>query len=155
MQMGINPLTGGCDLVIAPSGNGRGRIGIDRTPASSLLIAIGTDRRADPDDVTPDMQTAAAGTTAGVFSRRGWVGDILLPAGQRLGSRVWLYERGKRNEDTRAGIAAALAEAVAPIEDYHGIEIAVDAQWSTSRRDWLNATVSALGTAVSTQVQTL
>mgnify|MGYP003365724879 CR=1 FL=1 len=155
MQMGINPLTGGCDLVIAPSGNGRGRIAIDRTPASSLLIAIGTDRRADPDDVTPDMLTAPAGTTAGVFSRRGWVGDILLPSGQRLGSRVWLYERGKRDETTRAGVAEALSEAVAAIENYHGIEIDVTAQWSTRRRDQLNGTVSALGVTVSTQVQIL
>ncbi|WP_062497088.1 phage GP46 family protein [Gluconobacter potus] len=155
MQMGISPLTGGCDLVIAPSGNGRGRIDIDRTPASSLLIAIGTDRRADPDDVTPDMQTAPTGTAAGLFSRRGWVGDILLPSGQRLGSRVWLYERGKRNEATRTGIAEALTEAVAPIEDYHGIEVSVDVQWNSSHREWLNATVSTLGTAVMTQVQTL
>ncbi|MEW9272991.1 phage GP46 family protein [Gluconobacter oxydans] len=155
MQMGINPLTGGCDLVIAPSGNGRGRIGIDRTPASSLLIAIGTDRRAEPDDITPDMQTAPAGAMAGIFSRRGWVGDILLPAGQRLGSRVWLYERGKRDETTRAEVAAALSEAVVAIEDYHGIEIAVTAQWSTKQRDWLNGTVSALGVSLTTQVQTL
>ncbi|EHH67557.1 hypothetical protein GMO_21280 [Gluconobacter morbifer G707] len=155
MQMGINPLTGDCDLVIAPSGNGRGRIAIDRTPASCLLIALGSDRRADPDDVTPDMLTALAWETPGVFSRRGWVGDVLLPQGQRLGSRLWLYERGKRNEDTRSGVAAALAEAVAAIEDYHDIEIDTDARWSASLRDCLIGTVSALGISVAAQVQTL
>ena len=155
MQMGINPLTGGCDLVIAPSGKGRGRIGIDRSPASSLLLALGPDRRAAPDDIPPEMQTAPSGTAVGLFSRRGWVGDILLPEGQRRGSRVWLYERGKRNEDTRSGVAGALTEAVAPIEDYHGIGVNVSAQWSPARRDLLVATVSALGVTVSTQVQTL
>lgn len=155
MQMGINPLTGECDLVIAPSGNGRGRIGIDRTPASALLITLGTDRRADPDDITPDMQTAPAGTTTATFSRRGWPGDILLPAGQRLGTRAWLYDRGKRDEATRTGIVEALTEGVAAIEDYHGIDISVTAQWSTNRRDLLTATVSALGVTVSTQVRTL
>jgi len=155
MQMGVSTLTGVCDLVIEPTGNGRGRIAIDRTAASSLLIAVGTDRRADPDDVTPDMLTAPAGSTPGVFSRRGWPGDILLPEGQRLGSRAWLYERGKRDEATRAGVQQAHEDAVSAIAEYHGIDVDVDVQWSSARRDWLNATVSVAGVSVTTQVQTL
>lgn len=154
MQMGINPLSGVVDLVIAPSGTGRGRIAIDRTPVSSLLIALGTDRRADPDDITPDMQTALSGKEPGLFSRRGWVGDILLPAGQRLGSRAWLYERGKQNEETRTGVADAVAEAVAPIADYHGVTIDTSARWGR-QRGWLIATASVQGYSVNTQVQTL
>lgn len=154
MQMGINPLSGVVDLVIAPSGTGRGRIAIDRTPVSSLLIAIGTDRRADPDDITPDMQTALSSQEPGLFSRRGWVGDILLPSGQRLGSRAWLYERGRQNEETRSGVADALAEAVAPIADYHGIKIDTDARWGNAK-GILIGRVSTLGHTVTTQAQIL
>lgn len=153
MQMGISTLNGVCDLVIVPTGDGHGRIAIDRTPVSSLLIAIGTDRRAEPDDVLPELLTAPAGTQAGLFSRRGWVGDVLLPEGQRLGSRAWLFSRGKQDEETRSGVVEALSEAVSAIEDYHGIEVAVDAQWRG--RGLLVATVSTLGFGVRTQVQTL
>ncbi|MFT9448437.1 phage GP46 family protein [Gluconobacter japonicus] len=154
MQIGINALTGVCDLMIVPTGNGRGRIAVDRTPVSSLLIALGSDRRADTDDVIPELLTAPAGTEGGLFSRRGWPGDVLLPDGQRLGNRFWLYERGKQDETTRQDVENAAAEAVEPIADYHGIEIDASAAWGT-QRGLLNVTVSAQDYGVSAQVQTL
>lgn len=154
MQMGINPLLGGCDLVIVPSGNGRGRIAVDRTPASCLLIALATDRRAEPDDIVPEMQTAPAGTPQPLFARRGYVGDILLPEGQRLGTRLWLYERAKCSEDTRQAVIDAVLEGVAVIADYHSIDIDVAAVWG-SQRGMLLTSVSALGQSISAQVQTL
>lgn len=154
MQIGINALMGACDLMIVPTGNGRGRIAVDRTPVSSLLIALGSDRRADPDDVIPELLTAPAGTEGGLFSRRGWPGDVLLPDGQRLGNRFWLYERGKQDEPTRQDVENAAAEAVEPIADYHGIEIDASAAWGT-QRGLLNVTVSAQDYGVSAQVQTL
>lgn len=153
MRMGINPMTGEVDLVIDPAGSGRGRIGIDRTAATPLLLAIGTDRRADPDDVTPDMLTALPGQAASLFNRRGWVGDVIL--GVRRGSRAWLYSRGKADESTRSSIAGCLDEATAAIADYHGITIDTGAVWLDQDNGVLLGSVSALGITATTRVTVL
>jgi len=155
MKLGINPVSGAIDLVIDPTGNGRGRIAIDRTPATPLLIALCSDRRAAPDDVVPQMQTAPAGTSASLFSRRGWVGDILLPAGQRYGSRSWLLSRARASEATRLAAQSYADEAVASIADYHGIEIETSASWYDRSRGILLVTASSYGLSVNAPVMTL
>jgi len=155
MKMGMNPLLSVVDLVIDPIGNGRGRIAIDRTPVTPLLLALGSDRRADPDDVVPEMQTAQPGTLASLFSRRGWVGDPLLPAGRRYGSRFWLLARGKANEPTRLAALDYATEATQPIADYHDIEIDQSASWYDRTRGILMVTVSAVGLSVNVPVTTL
>ncbi len=155
MKLGINPVSGAIDLVIDPTGNGRGRIAIDRTPATPLLIALCSDRRAAPDDVVPEMQSASTGTVPPLFSRRGWVGDILLPAGQRYGSRSWLLSRARASEATRVAAQDYADEAVASIADYHGIEIATSASWYDKSRGILLVTASALGLSVNAPVTTL
>jgi len=155
MKLGINPGLGVIDLVIDPVANGRGRIAIDRTPATPLLIALCTDRRADPNDVVPDMLTAPAGTVAPLFSRRGWVGDILLAAGQRYGSRAWLLSRARASDATRIAAEDYAAEAVAPIADYHGIDIDVAASWYDKARGILLVSASTLGLTVNAPVTTL
>lgn len=125
---------GACDVVVVPTANGRGRIAVDTTPATALLIAMGTDRRAEPDDTLPGEVPGLPAQTAGLMVRRGWVGDILLAQGQRLGSRIWLLERAKHDEHTRALAAAYAAEAVAAIGDYHGITVNTGAIWDNNSR---------------------
>lgn len=139
-----------CDLVVTPTGNGRGRIAIDTTAATALLIALGTDRRAEPDDTLPDAVTGLPAQSAGLLARRGWVGDVCLPEGQRLGTRAWLEARGKQTEDTRARLAGYTAESVEPIADYYGVEIDTGAAWLADGTIQITAQESA--TSVSTVV---
>jgi len=155
MKLGIKPGPGVIDLVIDPVGNGRGRIAIDRTPATPLLVALCSDRRAASDDVAPEMQTAPAGTQAPLFSRRGWVGDVLLEEGQRFGSRLWLLSRGRASEATRVAALDYANEAVASIVDYHGIEVDIDAAWYDKKPGILIITAQALGLSVNAPVTTL
>ncbi|WP_122050350.1 phage GP46 family protein [Asaia bogorensis] len=155
MKLGINPVSGGIDLVIDATGDGRGRIAIDRTPATPLLIALCSDRLAAPDDIVPEMQTALPGTQAPLFSRRGWVGDILLESGQRYGSRAWLLSRARASEATRVAAESYTDEAVASIADYHGIDIQTSASWYDKSRGILLVTASASGLSVNAPVTTL
>lgn len=52
---------------------------------TAVIISLFTDRQANADDVLPD------GT-----SRRGWWGDVLGRAGDKIGSRLWLNESAKQ-----------------------------------------------------------
>lgn len=124
----VAPTGGQTDLVITPAGGGRGRLSFDRTLASPLLLAIGSDRRAATDDVLPPLMTAPDGVVP-FGARRGWVGDVLLGDGQRQGSRLWLLERAKRTEETRLAAEDYAAEAVSVIADYHGVDLNVSASW--------------------------
>ncbi|QOT75049.1 phage GP46 family protein [Cupriavidus basilensis] len=56
--------------------------------STAILISVFTDRVANPDDVIPD----------GSNDPRGWWGDLgeVVP----IGSRLWLLERAKQNDDT-------------------------------------------------------
>ncbi|MBU2653462.1 phage GP46 family protein [Acidomonas methanolica] len=155
LRLGVNPALGVLDLVIDPIGNGRGRMAIDRTPATPLLIALGTDRRADADDVLPEMMTAPAGARPGLFAYRGWAGDICLPAEQRYGWKGWLLARAGNTEATRVAAADYAAQAVSPIAEYHGVEIDTSASWYDRARGILQITVSAAAVRVAQRVTAL
>ncbi|MUH02189.1 hypothetical protein GM609_01570 [Bombella sp. ESL0387] len=153
----LRPDTAGqTDLVITPAGGGRGRVSFDRTLTSPLLIALGSDRRAAPDDMVPSLLTAPDGTAVPLGARRGWVGDILLADGQRLGSRLWLLERAKRDESTRLAAEDYANEAVTAIADYHDTELTVSASWQRSPgeglRGVLAVTVQGGGVSVTQKV---
>jgi phage gp46-like protein len=77
------------DILLKPMGT------LDETQelATSLLIALGTDRLAEPDDDLPDLLGPD-----GVVDRRGWWGDLdaeLLHNGWPIGSRLWELMRAK------------------------------------------------------------
>ena len=69
------------------------------TLEQAVLISLLTDRRAEADDAIPD------GTT----DRRGWWADALAEDGDRIGSRLWLLDRGKATRET-ATLAREYAE---------------------------------------------
>lgn len=56
--------------------------------STAILISVFTDRVANPDDVIPD----------GSNDPRGWWGD--LGEAVPIGSRLWLLDRAKQNDDT-------------------------------------------------------
>jgi phage gp46-like protein len=85
---------------------------------TAVIISIFTDRLAAPDDRIPD----------GSADPRGWWGDILED--RPIGSKLWQYERSKATEQTRAGIEAALADALQwMIDDGVVGAIAITATW--------------------------
>ncbi|WP_206752295.1 phage GP46 family protein [Acetobacter fallax] len=129
MMMRFRAELGACDLMVAASGNGRGRIMVDATPETMLLSQIGSDRRADPSDTLPQEVALLPAQSGGAFGRRGWPGDTLLPLATRQGSRLWLLSRGKADEDDRVAAIGYAAEAVGPVADYTGVDAQVTAGW--------------------------
>jgi phage gp46-like protein len=101
---------------------------IDATPVTPVLIAIGCDRRAHPDDVLPDV-VANAYAPGRLNARRGWCGDALDTLGRLVGSRMWLYQVGKQDEATRRGAEGAIAEALGPVAKQRDWPIAITVTW--------------------------
>ncbi|WP_054310848.1 phage GP46 family protein [Mesorhizobium sp. 1M-11] len=102
-----DPAARRCDLTIGDDGD----LAIDDTSITPVLLSIGLDRRAAPDDPLPQGRTAFLTET---FSeRRGWAGDGLDGRGERSGSRLWLLDRAKQTEVTRLLFRFWLEEALA------------------------------------------
>jgi phage gp46-like protein len=59
---------------------------------TAVVISLFTDRRAEDDDILPDINSD---------DKRGWWGDLILPAADddRIGSRLWLLNREKTTPD--------------------------------------------------------
>ena len=67
----------------------------DQGLAGAVLISLFTDRRARPDDFLPDPYGAPK-------DRRGWWGDKtseFVSSGDQIGSRLWLLERSKTEDE--------------------------------------------------------
>lgn len=133
---------------IAAKSAGRGQIVIDRTAASTFLIALGTFRRARADDRIPGTLNGVA--PGGLLSKRGWPGDVLRADGQQIGCRLWLLEDAKQNEATRQAAIQYLDEAIGQIAANHGHNYQVAAQWTGQGR--LQATATAVGTVIAAPV---
>jgi phage gp46-like protein len=85
--------------------------------ASAVIVALGTDRLADPDDILPDPDST---------DRRGWWGDLDAQEiwdGWPIGSRLWLETRdkivgpGAAQGATVARIYQYIVEAIQPFVD--------------------------------------
>lgn len=75
--------------------------------ATAIIVALGTDRRANADDPLPDSKDD---------DRRGWWGDLDADAiwqGWPIGSRLWLLARAKITDG-----AARQGSTVARVETY-------------------------------------
>lgn len=120
----FDPLTGVCDVAVE-----NGALAIDRTPVTAMLIALGSDARARPDDVLPHQPDAAPSTALALNPWRGWPGDALDRRGRRLGSRLWLLIRAKQSEETRRRAIAYAEEPLAGVSADLERPIEVSAEW--------------------------
>ncbi|MGN6777564.1 phage GP46 family protein [Rhizobium sp.] len=113
-----------CDLVLADDCD----LLIDETPVPAMLLSIGLDRRAAPDDPLPEGRTQFLAPVS--FSeRRGCAGDALDPAGQMTGSRLWLLDRAKATETTRQLTEYWLEEALSWAEPETGEPAEIEVGW--------------------------
>jgi phage gp46-like protein len=121
-----DPDTGAFRLILNALGND---LESDAGLTTAVVYSIFTDRRANADDAIPDGGT----------DRRGSWQDAYLPdAGDLEGARLWLLAREKTLPDVLARARHYAEEALAwLIADGIAARVAVDAQWSTTRRGWL------------------
>lgn len=137
IAMVFDPATRKGDLALGADGD----LLLDETPVTPMLISLGSDRRARPDDDLPSGIDALNASSSFV-ARRGWAGDALDAYGRRIGSRLWLLDRAKQNELTRLFVEDLAKEALRWV----GSETGTAARISVS---WLRTGVLALTCRVS------
>lgn len=96
--------------------------------ATAVLLSAFTDRTANPDDVIPD----------GTGDPRGWWGDQgeTVP----IGSRLWLLDRAKQNDDTLTRAHDYLTECLKWLID-DGVAARVDVLVEWTRTSMLGANI--------------
>lgn len=119
-----DPVTRRADLALGDDAD----LLLDETPVTAMLVSLGSDRRAEPDDELPSGTDALNASTSFV-SRRGWVGDALDTLGRKSGSRLWLLDRAKETETTRRFCAFWAEEALAWAATELGRPAEVSAAW--------------------------
>ena len=115
------------DLVIEA-----GDLVLDTTPATAMVVSLGTDGFARADDVLPAAPSAVPedpAAPAELSPRRGWVGNALDARGRRIGSRLWLLDRAKQTEETRRRAETMAAEAIDWLATTRGHAIEATADW--------------------------
>lgn len=142
----FDPTSRRADLVLGEDGD----LLLDDTPATPMLISLGTDRRAEPDDELPTGIDALNAQTSFV-SRRGWVGDALDAKGRKIGCRIWLLDRAKQTETTRLFCIFWAEESLAWAETEIGQAAEVTAEWL--RRGMLALRCVIDGTVVERRIQ--
>ncbi len=114
----------GCDLVLDDEFN----LVLDETPVTPILLSVGVDRRASPDDDLPDGRSQFLAPVS--FSeRRGALLDGLNAAGNMSGCKMWLLERAKETEITRQLGEYYLAEGLAWAEVETGTPAEIEVWW--------------------------
>lgn len=136
LALSFDPVTRRVDLMLGEDGD----LVLDLTPATPMLISMGSDRRARPDDVLPTGLTEL-NKPSSLVERRGWAGDALDAGGQRIGSRLWLLDRAKESELTRLMGEEWSKEAMAWAEEETGTAADVKVEWLRKDVLALEATV--------------
>jgi phage gp46-like protein len=121
--LAYDPVTRRCDRVF-----GGVDCAIDATPVTALLMAVGLERRAHPDDVLPEAM-ADPYEPSRLDPMRGWCGDFLHPRGLLTGSRMWLLFRRKQDEATRLLAETALKEPLDVLGALRGWSIQIVVRW--------------------------
>ena len=124
LQLRFDPATRRADLALGADGD----LMMDLTAITPMLISLGSDRRAGPDDPLPSGR-ADLNAGGSVVVRRGWPGDALDDRGRRIGSRLWLLERAKQDEITRRMAEIWIAEALAWAELETGRPAEIEVDW--------------------------
>jgi phage gp46-like protein len=101
---------------------------LDETAFTPMLISLGSDRRARPDDDLPEGRDAL-NVSSSFVARRGWAGDALDAYGRRIGSRLWLLERAKQHELTELFAQDAASEALRWAAGETGTPAQISANW--------------------------
>jgi phage gp46-like protein len=135
----FNPETRTVDAELGEDGD----LLLDETPLTPMLISLGTDRRARPDDALPQGRDAL-NVSSSFVTRRGWSGDALDAYGRRAGSRLWLMERAKQHELTDLFVMDAATEALRWAEAETGTPARISVSWP--RRNLLALTCGILDT---------
>lgn len=144
-MLAVDPATGRVDLAF----DGTGLV-MDTSPQTALMLSIGTDRRARPDDKLPDT-VANAYSPSRLNVRRGTPLDACDRLGRLFGSRMWLLKGSKQTETTRRAAEGYLQEATAPIAAL-GLPITILVRWL--RADTLGWKVTAGSMALSSNAGT-
>lgn len=113
-----------CDLALGDDGD----LLIDDTSITAVLLSVGLDRRAEPDDELPQGRTEFL-TPASFNDRRGSACDALDRAGERAGCRHWLLDRAKETETTRLLYEHWLREALTWAERDTGTPAEIEVAW--------------------------
>ncbi|MFA7416123.1 MAG: phage GP46 family protein [Rhizobium sp.] len=124
LALGYNRDKRRCDLVIGDDCD----LVIDETPITPILLSIGLDRRAAPDDPLPEGRSQFL-TPVSYCERRGSVGDGVDPFGEMSGSRLWLLNRAKETDTTRELCAFWLEESLAWAEPETGVPAEIEVGW--------------------------
>ncbi|HWJ72415.1 MAG TPA: phage GP46 family protein [Kaistia sp.] len=138
----FDPATRTADLALGEDGD----LVLDETPATAMLIAFGSDRRARDDDDLPTGQSEL-NRPSSLVERRGWAGDALDGAGELIGSRLWLLDRAKQSELTRLMASEWTKEAFAWVAPDTGKAAEIDVAWP--RREMLGITVGVDGRSLT------
>ena len=120
IALAYDPATRTCDMVFT----GRDFL-LDDTPATAMLVSLGVDRRADPDDELP-VAVVDEDRPPTFNARRGCVGDALHG---RRGCKWWLLSREKQTERTRQRTVIYAEQALGWMEDARGVVPSVTADW--------------------------
>jgi len=113
-----------CDAVVAGDD-----FLLDTTAETPLLISLGTDARAEPDDLLPDDPLPVTSPVVLLGRRRGWVGDALDDQGRTSGCRLWLLARAKADESTRRAAEEYAVTATAWLATEYGVLVTIAAEW--------------------------
>lgn len=116
-----------CDLVLGADFD----LAIDETPIPAILMSVGLDRRAAPDDPLPEGRAQFL-APASYSERRGCAGDALDPYGDVTGVRTWLLDRAKQTETTRQLYEFWLQESLAWAEAETGEPAEIEVAWLAS-----------------------
>ena len=123
-----------------------GDLVLDETPATPMLISLGSDRRAAADDTLPTGITELNAPSSWV-ERRGWAGDALDAGGRRIGVKLWLLDRAKQTEVVRLAAETWTGEAFAWVAEETGQAAEISATWV--RRGLLAIRVAVDGRAIT------
>ncbi|KNY13603.1 hypothetical protein AKG11_28095 [Shinella sp. SUS2] len=137
-----------CDLALGDDCD----LMIDETPVTAMLMSVGLDRRAAPDDELPEGRSIFLAPVS--FSeRRGCPGDALDPFGDLTGCRTWLLSRAKETETTRQLYAFWLKEGLAWVQRETGVAAIVEVEWQPSNRLAWRVQVDDVSLALSRRLE--
>lgn len=124
-----DPDTRQCDLALGEDCD----LLIDETPVTPMLMSVGLERRAAPDDELPEGRSVFL-APASFSDRRGCPGDALDPFGDLTGCRTWLLDRAKETETTRQLYQFWLEEGLAWVRRETGTAAEIEVEWQAGAR---------------------